>query len=1008
MEIVGATSSLQRDLTIDTGTADITEDTGSFDDPPTDSKELEERVLSLVSGTSERFVPKPSLSLAVNDAVNGLGDFKRKCRWKEFWLCQKHEKIMKEQMERMAYYHTNPHTLSEAQWNRAKTDPNWVWPDPQTGKDYEDELHELQHQVGYQGLGTGLKPEHASGKAAPLGSPQLEAFLKNVEEEILRRIIDKNDMKEDTEHETSVQAKEIVKDLAKSGLVVVPTDKTNTFRTMTKEQYVREIMKHLDERAVEINREQLMEIFNASKVRLDDAERYLSEGEHAFLKEKIDSKALPSPKILIKDHKAADEQGCFPTRLVIPATNFTAGFSKLGYMSIKRLLDQYSVNYTARTIVQASDLKEKLEQYDLSPTNCTITSVDAEAMYPSIKIDLIEKAIKHYTSEMSQDDLETIEGSLSLVKAGMASTLVSFEDRFYLYDGDLPLEQKGLTIGGYESAWLADLVMAFILDTMDESVQQELHFLQFYRDDGIGVFKGTKTATQVEQWLSSFQDEVDRIAGNNFLRFTADVWVSSKQSELKGDTTKLSRQIKVHDNDQFPFLDMQLSWKDVGDGLIFGVYLKPNQELKYLNKGSAHTPDCFKAINTGVFNRLAKLTSLNESNSNKQLDVLYPHHFEALRNAQLVDDRTFIPTLRQAKEELLDDAKRQLRKDKKKRQERDRKRAIYFKIGVSNYWSVPIHKIIKDIKKAFPTLSWLRVSMSYHRFPNIRELFQGDLNTKLVEGVNSLDYMDRPCNCRVGKTNCPYMGKCRQRIVVYKATCLQTNKVYIGNTSQHVKTRIQQHIRDTKDLVCKGKRSDSFAYYFSKLVPPDTPRKEVNQHVKLKIDILWKGNPLAVVKTFGTNCCKLCAKERLEILKLTRRYPDLAINKCSEIYGSCRHKPKFHRFNQEQNASTDESGKDERVGRPLSTTSTNSQMSAFSSSDEVYVNETREPTVSTEQGWTFDQRDANIERLSASLLTARMLAPAADIPNQEEVPQESNHPYNNMEELVPVYQCENV
>eukprot|EP00957_Ditylum_brightwellii_P115938 8843043-Ditylum_brightwellii.AAC.1 len=48
-------------------------------------------------------------------------------------------------------------------------------------------------------------------------------------------------------------------------------------------------------------------------------------------------------------------------RLVIPATNFTVSFSKLGYKGIKKVLDDHGVNYSKHTIIQSSNLKEKLE-----------------------------------------------------------------------------------------------------------------------------------------------------------------------------------------------------------------------------------------------------------------------------------------------------------------------------------------------------------------------------------------------------------------------------------------------------------------------------------------------------------------------------------------------------------------------------------------------------------------------------------------------------------------------
>ena len=68
-----------------------------------------------------------------------------------------------------------------------------------------------------------------------------------------------------------------------------------------------------------------------------------------------------SPKLLIKDHKTINKKGKFPTRLLIPAINFTATLSKIGYLGIKMCLDKVKVNYSSVSVVQASDLKERLE-----------------------------------------------------------------------------------------------------------------------------------------------------------------------------------------------------------------------------------------------------------------------------------------------------------------------------------------------------------------------------------------------------------------------------------------------------------------------------------------------------------------------------------------------------------------------------------------------------------------------------------------------------------------------
>jgi hypothetical protein len=89
---------------------------------------------------------------------------------------------------------------------------------------------------------------------------------------------------------------------------------------------------------------------------------------------------------------------------------------------------------------------------------------------------------------------------------------------------------------------------------------------------------------------------------------------------------------------------MELFWADneVGE-LRFPVHLKPNQHLKYLNRDSTHTTACFKAIPSGVYNRLAKLTTILPENAGLPIGTLYPKHHQQLQAAELVSKP--IPTL---------------------------------------------------------------------------------------------------------------------------------------------------------------------------------------------------------------------------------------------------------------------------------------------------------------------------------------------------------------------------
>ena len=482
----------------------------------------------------------------------------------------------------------------------------------------------------------------------------------------------------------------------------------------------------------------------------------------------------------------------------------------------------------------------------------------AEVMYPLIKFDLIRKAVEYYARNITdENEIDKVNKCLNLIKFGMNTTLIQFCGVYYLYDGDKEVEDRGLMIGGYELAWLADLAMAFLLEMIDQSMLDETKYFGIYHDDEDSsqpVSPGMWMQAEVEDWLLAFQGAINDKAGNNKLSaFTAKVWTPWGEN-----APKVGGKVGTQIADQFPFLDMELSWSKDGT-LKFSVHLKPNQQLKYLNAGSAHTPGCFKAITTGVCYHLTKLTTVNKNSADMKLDEIYPEHFGALSKADLLNNFE-APTLGTKVAELEAALEDEVGQAMKKRRERDRKRAIYFKVGFSHYWRKPIHKMIRKVKSRFPSLKWLCVSMSYHRFSNLRELFQSDLNTKLNCNIISKDFQNLPCNCR-DKQACPYGGKCRHSIVVYQTTCLKTNKCYIGNTQQHVKTRTQGHIQDVKNLFINGKSSDSFALHFASLVPEGTTKKNVKDFVKVKVDILWQGDPLSCVKTFGTRGCKLCAKE---------------------------------------------------------------------------------------------------------------------------------------------------
>ena len=205
----------------------------------------------------------------------------------------------------------------------------------------------------------------------------------------------------------------------------------------------------------------------------------------------------------------------------------------------------------------------------------------------------------------------------------MGNTLLTFQDQYYEHGGSLDPSKRGLTIGGYESAWLADLVAAWIFKETEKLFRQTSKYHGIYRDDGIVIFQDKWTIKNIYDWF--YKD----------LQFTMSIWSPEEKKVYK-----YNKVIEIYGKNSFPFLDLQLFW-NTNNELKFKVYMKENQQLKYLNYDSTHTKCCMRAIPYGLFKRLAKLTSINKRNINKKINELYPNHTKALKVAGLTPKKNF-------------------------------------------------------------------------------------------------------------------------------------------------------------------------------------------------------------------------------------------------------------------------------------------------------------------------------------------------------------------------------
>ena len=91
-----------------------------------------------------------------------------------------------------------------------------------------------------------------------------------------------------------------------------------------------------------------------------------------------------------------------------------------------------------------------------------------------------------------------------------------------------------MTIGGFESAWLGDLAVPFILEQnmvkwhFDDTLQKGI-----YRDDGLTILNRKTKKKDVAMLLDSFQQAINYYATNILKIFTVTIWRAYRDDRSK-------------------------------------------------------------------------------------------------------------------------------------------------------------------------------------------------------------------------------------------------------------------------------------------------------------------------------------------------------------------------------------------------------------------------------------------------------------------------------------------
>jgi hypothetical protein len=122
----------------------------------------------------------------------------------------------------------------------------------------------------------------------------------------------------------------------------------------------------------------------------------------------------------------------------------------------------------------------------------TIVSLDIkEDMYPQCRSRAVKAAVRHFARQLPELHQEKVKRCLDILQFSMGNTTASKTST--MSTESTPPNCRGLTIGGFESAFLADLEATYIFEKLHHLLESHVKYIGTYRDDEIIVFRGSCT-----------------------------------------------------------------------------------------------------------------------------------------------------------------------------------------------------------------------------------------------------------------------------------------------------------------------------------------------------------------------------------------------------------------------------------------------------------------------------------------------------------------------------------
>ena len=538
----------------------------------------------------------------------------------------------------------------------------------------------------------------------------------------------------------------------------------------------------------------------------------------------------------MKDHKSTFHVK-HDSRLINPSK------SQLGKVA-KHILD---------TTIQVVLEKTKLNSWNNTPEviewfnkienkkKANFLICDVKAMYASIREELVVKALKWaqlHDPNLNDTKVSIIVNSCRslLLKSGQVWTKKEVNGKNTVFD---------VAMGSYPGAEICTIVGIFLL-------QEITNRRIFHRDDSFGLYRDD---------FGSFSHkpvrELEHIEKKALKALFA-------EHGLELEAFNIGKSVN--------FLDVNLDLKTGKHR----PYRKPDSEILYVHNESNHAKCVINEIPKSIANRLSVLSS-----DNQIFDTFKTEYENALIAAGYSQTQSKIEYVHKDIDTAILE-----RKNRDIRRRRNR-RVIWF----TPPWNVQVRtnvgkEFFKILDETFAN-SHLKqvfnrnnVKLGYSTTRNLEQIIKGH-NAKLTKHNETSN--GPQCNC-ITPTECPLLGKCQQKNVVYCAKVVETGVEdtilgeYYGCTDDF-KIRYGNHKKSFNHEAYKND-TDLSKYIWSK-------REE-----GITTKVFWSILRKAPTYKSGSHLCCLCSLEKVLIIEEKKKAGNRILNERIDMCRKCPHKIK--------------------------------------------------------------------------------------------------------------------